>query len=391
VDKRTKKNDMTPRITLFFRSLHEIFTRDLTWNDFNKSLNEDMRGMYDFYAKNMVSIEGNPNKIKRALKILWRLFVVFLLKLTPPRRLLYAVATVFIIISVSQSKVESAVYSFIIVSILLAMELADKLITKDELGVARDIQLSLQPTDIAKIPGYELATHSEVAKQVGGDYYDILALPDGSTLLVIGDVSGKGISSALYVVKMQTALQLFASETSDVRELLIRLNSHVFGQMKRNYFLTLFLVKLHCDGKIELCRAGHPPALLYRAMEKKVLWLKPNGIAVGMAASSNGNISADKKNGVDFECSLEIQSLFLQQEDILFLFTDGVSESVNGEGKELGQEHISGFIQSSAGETVQVLRERIIKELIRFRAGADLRDDTTFVLLKRCQETIPAS
>ena len=135
---------------------------------------------------------------------------------------MYAVAFVFIIVAMSEGQIASAIYSFIIITFLLAMELADKLITKDELSVARDIQLSLQPTNDVKIPGYELIAYSEAAKQVGGDYYDILNLPDCSTLAVIGDVSGKGISSALYVVKMQTALQLFAAETNDPRELLIR-------------------------------------------------------------------------------------------------------------------------------------------------------------------------
>jgi len=91
----------------------------------------------------------------------------------------------------SESKAVSAVYSFIIITFLLAMELADKLITKDELSVARDIQLSLQPTNDVIIPGYDLIAHSEAAKQVGGDYYDILNLPDCSKLAVIGDVSGK--------------------------------------------------------------------------------------------------------------------------------------------------------------------------------------------------------
>jgi Serine phosphatase RsbU, regulator of sigma subunit len=182
---------------------------------------------------------------------------------------------------------------------------------------------------------------------------------------------------------MQTALQLFATETSDLRELLIRLNSHMYGQLKRNYFLSLFLVKLHSDGKIELCRAGHPPALLYSTVEKSVSWLRPNGFAVGMAASSNGDASSDQKISTDFGCSLETKALQMQRGDVLFLFTDGVSESVNADGQEYGQERISGLIKTFNSETVEKLRERINNELICFRAGTDLRDDTTFVLLKR--------
>jgi|WetSurMetagenome_2_1015567.scaffolds.fasta_scaffold11713_4 phosphoserine phosphatase RsbU/P len=376
-------NNGVLRMNRFFQNLREILTRDLTWTDLNKSLSEDMRGMYDFYAKNVESVEENPNKVKRSVKLLWRLFIAFLMKLTPPRRLMYAIALIFIFVAASQERITSAVYSFIIVSILLAMELADKLITKDELSVARDIQLSLQPVSIATLPGYKLAAYSEVAREVGGDYYDILTLRDGSTLIVIGDVSGKGISSALYVVKMQTALQLFASQTSDVRELLIHLNSHMYGQLKRNYFLSLFLVKLQNDGNIELCRAGHPPALFYSTKDNSTCWLRPKGFAVGMAASSNGDATIDQTISTDFACSLETKPLQMQQGDVLFLFSDGVSESVNGDGKEYGQERIAGLIRTNNHETVEILRERIIQELVSFRAGTELRDDTTFVLLKR--------
>jgi len=362
----------------FFHTIHEIFTRDLTHQDFDKMLSEDVRGMYEFYARSMKSVEGEHNKIKRGFKFIWHLFVAFLLKLTPARRIVYAIALVFILIALSEDRIASAFYSFLILNILLAMELADKLITKDELGIARDIQLSLQPSSEVTIPGYELAAHSDVAKQVGGDYYDILTLPDRSTLVVIGDVSGKGISSALYVVKMQTALQLFATETSDPRELLLRLNSHVYGQLKRSYFLSLFLVKIHANGQLEFCRAGHPPALLYRSKEDSVSWLKPNGIAVGMAPSTNGEQSTS-----DFGSSLEVQSIHIDKNDVLFLFTDGVSESVDQWGKEFGTDRISSLIKSSANEPMVSVRDRIVVELSLHRKGAELRDDTTFVLLKR--------
>ena len=373
---------MSPGMPGFIRGLHNILTRDLTWEDLNKSLNEDMRGMYEFYVRSMKSVEGERNGFRRSVKFVWHLFVAFLLKLTPPRRLMYAVALVFIIIAMSEGKAASAVYSFIIVTFLLAMELADKLITKDELGIARDIQLSLQPTNDVQIPGYEMIAHSEPAKQVGGDYYDVLPLRDESTLAVIGDVSGKGISSALYVVKMQTALQLFATETDDPRELLIRLNSHVYGQLKRNYFLSLLIAKLHPDGTVEVCRAGHPPALLYRAGDHSVLWLKPNGFAVGMAPSSVEQPESDQ-NGKCFDSTLETQILHLEQGDVLFMFTDGVTESVDASGKEYGNDRVAALIQQCACEPAEDMRRHIVSELSRHRAGTDLRDDTTFMLLKR--------
>jgi phosphoserine phosphatase RsbU/P len=376
-------NAFISRIERFLQKVHGPLTRDLTWNDLNKSFNGDMRGVYEYYARNMKSFDGIPRGPKRTIKFIWLLFIAFLMKLTPPRRLMYAIALFFIFVAVSQEKTASAIYSFVIVSILLAMELADKLITKDELSVARDIQLSLQPTGMTVIPGYDFVAYSEAAKQVGGDYYDILTLSDDSSLIVIGDVSGKGISSALYVVKIQTALQLFASETCNLKELLIRLNSHVYGQLKRNYFFSLFLVKLYSDGKIELCRAGHPPALLLSAMDKNISWLKPNGMAVGMAASEKDNEPPDQKKNMSFRSSLETRDLRVQQGDVLFLFTDGVSESANVHGKEYGQEKIAELIKSFSHEPVEKIRDHLVDDLKVFREGTDLRDDTTFILLKR--------
>jgi serine phosphatase RsbU (regulator of sigma subunit) len=133
---------------------------------------------------------------------------------------------------------------------------------------------------------------------------------------------------------------------------------------------------------VELCRAGHPPALLCRAADHSITWLKPQGIAVGMASSSDDIVESDQKNAC-FGNSLETQTVHLEHDDVIFLFTDGVSESVDIDGKEYGQERIGELIQQYAGETVEHLHQRIINELSRHRAGVDLRDDTTFVLLKR--------
>jgi serine phosphatase RsbU (regulator of sigma subunit) len=141
-------------------------------------------------------------------------------------------------------------------------------------------------------------------------------------------------------------------------------------------------VKLRSDGNVELCRAGHPPALLCRAADNSITWLKPNGIAVGMVSSSGDSIESKQKDAC-FSNSLETQSVHLEHDDVIFLFTDGISESVDINGKEYGQERIAELIIQCAGETVEQARQRIINELSQHRAGADLRDDTTFVLLKR--------
>ncbi len=367
----------------FIRNLYDILTKELTWEDLNKSVNDDMRGMYEFYARSMKSVEEEKNKFKRALKFIYHLFIAFLLKLSPARRFMYAIAIVFIMVSIIQGKPESAVYAFLIINLLLAMELADKLTTKDELTIAREIQLSLQPINSKIITGYDISSFSEVAKQVGGDFYDIIKTSNNDNLIAIGDVSGKGISSALYVVKIQTALQLFAKETDDLKLLLVKLNSHLYGQLKRNYFLTLFLLKLNNDGKVEYCRAGHPPALHYKASIREISWLQPNGIAIGMAPSYNGIENNGAISKTSFYDAIELGNTLLDKNDILFLFTDGVSESISKEGKEFSEEKIADIIKLYAEENVNVIQQHLYNMLTKHRSGADLRDDTTFILIKR--------
>jgi sigma-B regulation protein RsbU (phosphoserine phosphatase) len=371
-----------------FGSLHylyEIFTGELTQQDLQNLLTKDTRGMYEFYARNIKSVEGERNRVKRFTKLTGHLFVAFLLKLTPARRFLYAIAMLFFAVALVQGRLESSLYAFLIINFLLALELSDKLTTKDELDIARDIQLSLQPMGISSVNGLDLVSYSDVAKQVGGDYFDIIDLNDGHRLVVVGDVSGKGISSALYVSKVQTALQLFANETSDPLELLLRLNSHVYGHLKRNYFLTLLAVKVESGGRVQLCRAGHPPALLYRSADGSARWIKPNGIAVGIAPTASAAETQDSGSNADFRKSLELEDFRLDPGDILFLYTDGVSESVDRNGREFGIDRIAGLIKSFAAEPLERLRSRIQSDLAAHGSGTELRDDITFVLLKRPQ------
>jgi len=101
-----------------------------------------------------------------------------------------------------------------------------------------------------------------------------------------------------------------------------------------------------------------------------------------MASSSDDIVDSDQKSAC-FSNSLETYTAHLEHDDVIFLFTDGVSESVDINGKEYGQERIAELIQHCAGESVEHMHQRIINELSRHRTGVDLRDDTTFVLLKR--------
>ncbi len=353
------------------KKIYQLFTSDLSRADVERLVKVEARGMYAFYSRQMQKPAREKKRWKRALIFARDLFVTFLLKLTPARRLLYAVGLFLFTLALIDRNWWDSVYAFIILNFLLALELADKLIAKDELEVAREIQLSLLPNASAPMHGFAMAAYSDAAKSVGGDYYDCIALADGSAMIAVGDVSGKGISAALYMVKVQTMLQLFARESGEPCVLLNRLNEQLYRHLRRNYFLTLALLRLHPDGFIEFCRAGHTPTLVYDGEKKHCEWLEPKGLAIGL--ESNGR----------FRDSLEVSRRQLKSGDILLLFTDGVIETADARLHEFGESRLAQILSRHAEASAEVIKSVLLFELNAFRNGADLRDDTTFVIIKR--------
>jgi sigma-B regulation protein RsbU (phosphoserine phosphatase) len=353
------------------KKFYRLFASDLSRAEIERLVKVDTAGMYAFYLRHTQKPDLAKKPWKRALIFCRDLFVTFLLKLTPARRLLYALAVLFFALALFDKNWWDAVYAFVILNFLLALELADKLIAKDELEVAREIQLSLLPNQSAPISGFEMVAFSDAAKSVGGDYYDFITLADGSALIAIGDVSGKGISAALYMVKVQTMLQMFAKESGEPGVLLDRLNNQLYRSLRRNYFLTLALLRLYPNGEIELCRAGHTPMLFYDSEKKHCLWLEPKGIAIGL------------ENGAGFRSKLEVSKRFLQPGDLVLLFTDGVIETADGRLMEFGENRLAQILSRNWQTSPESIKAILLQELNVFRNGAELRDDTTFVIIKR--------
>ena len=362
------------------REFYDAFTAGMTTSELQRLWGPDLKDMYSFHAKSVKAPSPRDGRLVRFLKFVWYLFLAFLLKMTPGRRLFYAVSIVLVMLGLWQGEILYMVYAFVIVSILLALELAERLITRNELEFAREIQLSLFPVSVDPIPGFSVATSTEVAQSVGGDYLDVLTLKDGSTMIVIGDVSGKGISAALYMVKVQTALQLFANEHTDMKHIATLLNDYMVGNLLRNFFLTLCLVRLTPRGRMEMVRAGHMPGLFYDASNTSVSWLQPKGAAIGLGAV-HGDASAG--NGPGFSQMLGVEKKVLRNGDTLVLFTDGVVEAVNVTGEEFGEARLMQVLTRSAGSTPGQIKERILQDARAFRGGTPLRDDTTFVVIRR--------
>ncbi|MFH0989335.1 MAG: PP2C family protein-serine/threonine phosphatase [bacterium] len=379
---------MIHRTSRTIKDFYTLFTSGMSLIEIQRLVNIEAKGTYDFYVRNMQNPIDENNSVKRFFVFAWRFFLTFLLKLTPARRLFYAIALLLLLLGFLYSQYFYAIYSGIIFSFLLALEVADKLMTRDELDLAREIQIELLPTQLINPAGYELAAYSEVAQNVGGDYYDMIPLSDGSMMVVIGDVSGKGLSAALYMVKVQTTLQILAKTETDPRMLLTQLNSYIYGQLKRNYFLTISLVRIYPNGAINYCRAGHTPAILYKSSVRQCSVLQPQGLALGMAPSEKNGSSATgstvSKNGERcFEEMLEVHGTVLHKNDSLLLTTDGVIEMLNSAGKEFGQERLQEIVVERGDASAEELKNYLVSELESFQSGCELRDDVTIVVIKR--------
>lgn len=370
------------------RDLYRLFTSGLTLAEIERLVKVDARDMYSYFSRGIEQAPAQEMRWKKFLIFIKNLFIAFLLRLSPARRLLYGLSLVLFAYAFLNGSWPLVLATALLWNLLLALELADKLIAKDELAVARHIQLGLLPPPDVTVPGYEVAAFSDAARNVGGDYYDLIAMPDGSTLVAIADVSGKGISAALYMVKVQSLLQLFSRESSDLKTLLVRLEQHLSQELQRNYFLTMSLARLYPDGRLVYCRAGHLPLLLLEAGKKNCTIIEPRGSAIGLscAAKRNGGhrrVSQQKATNGAFDRSLQVEERRLRTGDILVLLTDGVIETLNSKAEEYGDRRLQQVLCSHTDLSPLELRDALLDDLTSFRGGATLHDDTTFVILQK--------
>ena len=314
-----------------------------------------------------------PKKgIKRFLTVSKNLFLSFLMKLTPARRLFYGVALVLFVWGVMEAewwwKVGTA---FVILNVLLAMELADKLLTKNELEVARVIQLSLQPEQTPRHPRLSLARHFQPASDVGGDYYDFSRVGDDRLTVIIGDVSGKGMPAALYAMKMQGLFELLGKTTASPKTMLVEMNDVFSQRISSNYFITALVGTLDFrDNQLTLARAGHNLPLYFHAATGRTTWLNPNGLGIGMT-----------KNG-DFDRLLEEMTVPFAEGDVIVFYTDGITEAMDREARMFGYTRLEKILLESAHLDAEEIKESVLSDLRRFIGGIPLSDDATLVVAK---------
>lgn len=240
---------------------------------------------------------------------------------------------------------------------------------KKELEIARKIQLSSLPAETPSIPGLDIAAISQPAQEVGGDFYDFLVRHDSITF-ILGDVSGKGTSAALYMSRVQGIIRSLDSYQPSLWELFVRLNNQVYGHIERKSYVTVLGMRTNLlDYSTSFIRAGHLPLIHYHAKTHSIEVYQPQGLGVGL----------DERQ---FSSSLVEQNIQPDREDVIVLFTDGISEALNTKDEEFGMQQIEKVILQNARRSSEEIKSAIIDSVNRFGAGAHQHDDMSAVVVK---------
>jgi serine phosphatase RsbU (regulator of sigma subunit) len=242
--------------------------------------------------------------------------------------------------------------------------------TLQELSLARSIQASFLPDELPRLEGWQVQAALEPARQIAGDFYDFIPLPDGQVGIVIADVADKGLGPALYMALSSTLLRTFASQYPSKPALVLRAtNQRIIQDARANLFVTVFYGVLNPQsGQLVYANAGHPPAFLIGSEQPTMLnTLRNTGMPLG----------------IDPETNWREEVIQLGSGDVLMLYTDGVTDAQNSQGDFIDRNTVLQCLYDHARQPVRVIQESIFDRIHHFVGDAPRFDDITLVIVKR--------
>ncbi|MGB9233791.1 MAG: PP2C family protein-serine/threonine phosphatase [Terriglobales bacterium] len=347
-------------------------------------LAKDARASYRFYSAGVgEKLEGQSRR-QRLWYMAKTLFWAIIEKLSPARRVLLLLGLILVVLpsgGFTYSKggesyvveMDPHFWGALLILAVLLLELADRVVMKRDLEIAKDIQSWLLPGTPLQIPGYAIAYATRPANTVAGDYYDVIlrlgATPGADRILfAVADVAGKSIPAAMLMATFQASLRTLAANPTPLGQMAQELNRYACSNSQGGArFTTAFLAELDpSTGDIAYVNAGHNVPILRRA-SGALYRPEAGGIPIGVLASS----------------SYEVGMARLEIGDWLVIFTDGVVEAMNAKGEEYGEEELIRVIDRGAALAPAELLKNLLAALDWFVGNTPQHDDITCLLLKR--------
>jgi len=373
----------------------DTYTKDLTAEDLQRLFTRDTRDAYKFFTRGLdPSALNQLPRHKRWIAYARTLFVAFTLKLSPARRMVYAIALVLAFIGLLnlfrgigiirfatlpfgvdmgvpgplfRQGTYSLLAGFLLMNLLVLLEVADRLSLKNDLEIAREIQQAMLPSGLYTAPGIETMGLSRPANTVGGDFYDILPLDDGRVVVAVGDVAGKGSPAALLMALLLAMMRTLIDERLEPAALVTRLNVQVCRHAPGTRFITLFYAVYDPrTGSFTYVNAGHMPPLVLRR-DDRCERLSDGGTALGMFELS----------------SYTAGHLTIGPDELVAIYSDGITEAENDSGRPFDEAGLEAALRANRQHAVAAIGAAVVHAVERHTGDTKFADDLTVLLLRR--------
>ena len=238
-----------------------------------------------------------------------------------------------------------------------------------EIATARQVQTTFLPPTVPNLSGWQIAVTLEPAREMSGDFYDFIELPNGRIGLVIADVADKGMGSALYMALSRTLIRTFATDFDTAPAQVLRAaNQRVLADTSSDLFVTVFYAILEPEtGRLTYCNAGHNPPFLYSGNGGGMRLLDRTALPIGILD----------------ETAWEQSSIHMQPGDLLVMYTDGVTEAEDESAHFFGEARLQAVATANLGRPVDIIESKVVTAVLDFVGDAPQFDDITLMLLAR--------
>lgn len=364
-DKNSSQN--SPKIT-------RTILNDIRRGGFKRTLRQDFRDIYYFYLDQETRERlSHMGRVKRWIYLVIWILKSLILKLAPTRRILLVISLICLFISGNYTTNNDVNISlninrlgYLLLLIILMLELKDKWFAQDELAVGRAVQNALLPRHNPILHGWDVWLYTQPANEVGGDLVDYIELSESKLGLALGDVAGKGLGAALLMAKLQATLRAMVRNFRSLAELGAQLNEIFCRDGIPNRFASLVYIQLESgSGLIRLLNAGHMPPIVMR--QQKLEEMTPGAPALG----------------INLEARYAEQSVELKPEDLLLVYSDGLTEARNEQDAFFGETRLLNLLPRLVDLSPEKMGIRLLNAVENFIGDARRSDDLSLIILKK--------